>query len=381
MRISLPAAYRLSAAGSRYFGQHNIPVREVVSSDRTRYSVIDWEHIKVDFLQKMVSFRLIDAIEINRTETTSKRADFLKLTRDVCYGVIRRHFRVALKQRLRAIAAVDRLLKRPSLREHTTLDGGISPTLIRSYVSRNAAAIDSRRVMLALQAKRLIDQRDQFVEEKQHLLDAIIDAIDDESWFLQTVIEASAETGPITDALIEVINEHFHKASVADYSALILSEMLVAAEHTQFRILASRDNGVRSSDTAVDELLRKPAFRDRLAARAAALGRPIRVAFVFDANPYNPERDTVINVEISNLGLIGYADRLATTRKRDRRTLVRTLEDLADDSADIALNGPVLQIYLGGLAQAASQLGVDVQSVVELDEVKEQSTTRIRIAI
>jgi hypothetical protein len=156
--LRLPARYILTDVGITYCRQRSIPLHEIVTEDLRKGSGFVWPQVNVDFVQKLVTYGLLKEIELRRNDLTSKRLELLRLMREMCYGMLHRRYRAALKSSLRRVEEVKTLLEHPSIAIDSKGSKQVNPALIKATVTKHKEAIAELRARLRERAGELLAQ-------------------------------------------------------------------------------------------------------------------------------------------------------------------------------------------------------------------------------
>jgi ribosomal protein S15P/S13E len=219
------------------------------------------------------------------------------------------------------------------------------------------------------------------VEEKERFLEKLIASIDEESWFLLFLIDYRGHQNTITTEVLKTARSFLTKTTVAEYSALIMGELLTIAEHAQLKNLAERDNYLRTHPDELEGRLADPEFRAKLADRAQMTGELMNVSYHFETYPYDPKARSSVTIRIKNRGLLGYRSRNDVLQKRRRMLRRENLSDLVSQDQERALGANLLEVYLDAIVDAAATEGANIETEVIRDENKDETTTILTLSL
>ncbi|MFP4427201.1 MAG: hypothetical protein ACLFPP_12160 [Spirochaetaceae bacterium] len=377
--IAVPANYLLTPFGDRYCRQRGIPLSEITTSDVNRGSGFVWQQVNVGFLERLVALNLISEIEIRRHEFGSKRGEIVRLSKEIGYALIVDAFRTAVSQRLRELPAVERLLEHPSV---TTGGNGrqFDPALVQKILATQKPLLESFREALLEEGRGAVAKEDFFHAEKVRFLRRAVDSLNDESWFLLYVIDHRGKQAEVHPAILELLSSFLKRVVIPEYGGLILTELLNAAESVHLRDLAERDQYLRTHPHELEQKLRDPEFVRKLTSRGAINKEFLTLAYKFDSGEPSRTGRRVLEILLSNGGLLGYRSRNDILNRPQKRVRREKLVDLVAQDSEGTLAGSLLGIYLNALQETASEQGVDVDSEVVRDEREGRTRTIIRIS-
>ncbi|MFP4329417.1 MAG: hypothetical protein ACLFP6_01740 [Spirochaetaceae bacterium] len=379
--LRLPASYLLTRLGVTYCNQRSIPLRDIVTEDLRKGSGFAWKQVNLDFIQKLVTYGLIDEIELRRSEFTAKREELLRLIREICYGMLRRRYRSALNASLQEVEQVSQLMAHPSISIDSKGARKIDPGLITRTLETYREQIAELRDSVFTRSSDILRGDTVFLEEKERFLKRVLSTIDEETWFILFVVDYRSGKVEATEALLETTRRFLRRTTIAEYGALIFSELITIAEHAFLKNLAERDAYMRTHPEALESRLADPEFRSKLAARAELSGEPMTVSCRFEVHPYSPEHESSVKIRIKNRGLIGYKSRKDVTGKSGRRLRRESLSDLIEQDTGGDLGATLLGLYLDALTEAAEAEGAQVSTEVTRDERADQTVTELTLRL
>lgn len=379
--LRLPASYLLTPLGVTYCNQRSIPLRDIVTEDLRKGSGFTWKQVNLDFVQKLVTYGLIDEIELRRSEFTVKREELLRLIREICYGMLRRRYRSAVKSSLATVTPVQSLLEHPSISMDSRGVRKIAPGLIKGTLDTYREQIAELRESIFRRAADILEDDTLFLEEKERFLRRILEAIDEETWFILFVVDYRSGNIEATESLLETTRRFLRRTTIAEYGALMLSELITIGEYAFLKNLAERDAYMRTHPEQLESRLADPEFRSKLAARAQLAGEPMTLSYRFEVHPYAPEHESAVHVRIKNRGLLGYRSRKDVVGKRGRTLRRESLSQLIEQDAAGDLAGSMLGFYLDALTEAAEGEGAVVSTEVTRDERADQTLTQLTLRL
>lgn len=376
--IAVPANYILTPFGNRYCRQRRIPLSEIVTSDMSRGSGFVWNQVHVDFLEKLVAQGLISEIEIRRHEFGSKRAEIVRLTREIGYALIVNGLRKTISETLRALPDVEKLLEHPSV----TISGNgrqFDPALVEKVLATERPVLTELRQSLLQEASSAVAKEDFFHTEKIRFLQRAVDSLEDESWFLLYVVDHRGKQTKIFGAILELLKTYLKRVVIPEYGGLILTELLNAAEYVHLRDLAERDQYLRTHPHELEQKLRDPEFIRKLTSRGALNKEFLSLAYRFDSGEHIGSPGRGLDVVLSNSGLLGYRSRNEIINRPQKRVRREKLAELVAQDSEGTLAGSLLGIYLSALEESATEQEVEVDSDVVRDERRGTTKTTLKI--
>ncbi len=381
--IDLEGKYVLTDAGLQYCVKRGIPLRDVVLHDRRKATGFLWKRFNAAFVQKFVTHQLLASIDIERLELLSKRREIMAIASEIIYGVLFKKFRPEMKARLREQAIIQSMLAR--MGPAVTTGTSILPGAIAHFKDRHARAINAIKHSLYFAPAARVDTDDKLSatdrEEKKRIVRRFIDQIDDETWFLFALLQTGEDRERLLKELQGIVDAYVERAAIADYTALILMELVQNAERAHLLNLAERDQMVRNNPAQVEHLLTDPTFRQKLFRRAQTNGEFLVLNFQFDGNPHDPTSKTKIMASVINRGLIGYRSRQDILEKKKRDVRTTSLVHFYKESNMQELGAGLGMYYLNYLQEACERQGILFDSNVVRDERKEETIASVVLRI
>lgn len=372
-RIDLPAKFFLNQKGVDYCVSRRVPLRDLRGLDGEKSLGFDWPGCRAQSLERLVVGNMLSRIELDRSEFISVRSPLIALTQSVLYGALIARFRVELKRRLVSQPATAKILVNPTV----AMLFSDQATLAAALHSRSAA-IGDLRAELMQGCEGLASQPGRFddVAEATGLCARLLDAADGDSMLILS-LSPGGSIGPAAETVLTYAG----RMGLAEQLALLLVEFVQIAEKSYFRSMAEHDRYARSHPEELPRLLADPGFRSRLIEAGSRRGdmMTLRVSFERSIKARGAPGD--IAIALRTKGLIGREARADSGTRRGKSVRTTDLESLLKSAARDDSYADLSLAYYSGFERACSGEGMVFSSSVVLDEMKNETTATMRIAV
>jgi len=365
-RIDLPAKFFLNQKGVDCCVRSRVPLRDLRGFDGEKSLGFDWPHCRAESLERMVVGNMLSCIELDRSEFISVRSPLIAMTRSVLHGAVIARFRVELKRCLVSQPRTAKILRDPSI----AMLFSNSAALATALNSRSAVIGDLRAELRQYCEGRAYQpgRFDDSAEANRHCA-RLLDAADGDSMLILSLAPPGS-VGPAAETVLAYAG----KMGLAEQLALLLVEFVQIAEKSYFRSMAEHDRYARSHPEDLQRLLAEPEFRSRLIDAGSRMGdvMTLRISFEGSAD---------IAIALRTKGLIDRINRPDSGTKRGKSVRTTDLESLLKSAARDDSYADLSLAYYAGFEQACAGEGMVFSSSVVLDEMKNETTATMRIAI
>jgi hypothetical protein len=372
-QIDLPAKFFLNQKGVDYCVRSRIPLRDLRAFDGEKSLGFDWPRCHAESLERMVVGNMLLRIELDRSEFISVRSPLIAMTRSVLYGAVIGRFRVDLKRRLVSQPRTAKILVNPSISMLFS-----SPAALASALRSRSAEIGDLRAQLRQDCEGRASQPGRFddVVEAKRLCARLLDAADGDSMLILS-LAPSGSIGPAAETVLAYAG----KMGLAEQLALLLVEFIQIAEKSYLRSMAEHDRYARSHPEDLPRLLAEPEFRARLIDAGSRMGDVMTLRISFGGSRHDQGAPADIAIALRTKGLIDRVNRPDSETKRGKSVRTTDLESLLKSAARDDSYADLSLAYYAGFEQACAGEGMVFSSSVVLDEMKNESTATMRIAI
>ena len=262
--IDLPVKITLTADGVERYRRAQRPLKRIRMGDgRLEYGV-SLASFSADALQKMINVDYLSSVEIARTEFSDKRREVIDLNKLIVYRMLyhafeRESYELLLKSPL--ITRWNRLHPARLINEGTMFD----PALVQGLLSSCAPDLPlvSQDIQSGLLAEIHADA-DLSAEEKEvmgYLSDRYVVSMRNVLWCVLARSRTEPGYDQMVSQLVSLLRRYLDKSKIAEYLALMVTELLTYVESLRLKETARRlSPGGRPSD----DVLKDPAFRARV---------------------------------------------------------------------------------------------------------------------
>ena len=207
----------------------------------------------------------------------------------------------------------------------------------------------------------------------------LIEAIDDETWFLMALTESG--TG------------HTVASMVQSYSTrLDIAETLHTHAHGIRRQYAERSHLLNMAEHE-PLLVREPPRRTRPAVERArnsgiscssapSKGESfIFIGISFTGTILDPSAPTTVEIRVRNRGLIGYVSRTEMLNRRIKVVKESSLDQILQEQERNDLGAGLGLFYLSNLEEACSQEGIAFHTSIQRDEFRDETISLMSVTI
>jgi hypothetical protein len=233
--IELPVKITLTAEGIEWFIKHKRRLQRLHMADGTLEYGIPLANITASSLQKMINIDYIAAVELARTEFTSKRRQIIDLTKLIVYRILYKKFELETFQAFLASPLIQRWNRRYPAR---IIDADSS--FNQAYVENLLMSVAPQLPLVSqdIQQPVLKDVRetDFLSEEEKQILyflsDRYMISIRNIMWCVLVKSRGQRDYATIIRQLQRLLRQHLAKGRIAEYLALMLNELLTFTETT-----------------------------------------------------------------------------------------------------------------------------------------------------
>ncbi len=371
--VRLPSKFVLTDKGLNYCAQNRIPIRDFTTHEGRRTSGFFWESIKAPLVQKLVVNQFVEAIDIQRTECLTKRAEIIDLTKLLVYGVIYKKFKPTLDQIILESDIIQNMIKS---RTQKNIGSRLqfNPVVVQKFIQENDRTIKTLKTSLTFDPYDKIDADDDLSasekENKKWIIQKFISLIDDNIWFLFHFINKTDGKIEIINRMSDVLNSFLRKTKIADFTAFMLLEVIQYAENNHYERLASAKRA-QTQGKDIAELLQTREFREMLSAEALKKGEFVNINYKFEGDALSLTNRLRLQITIVNKGVIP---------EHIRRKLQASVQD---DGKGVSLNSFFRKFekeklaaglhYLAYLQRACVQEHIKFDSRIVSDHHRDQT--------
>ena len=372
-RIDLPAKFFLNQKGVDYCVNRRVPLRDLRGFDGEKSLGFDWPRCRAGSLEHMVVGHMLSCIVLDRSEFISVRSPLIAMTRSVLYGAVIARFRVELKRRLISQPRTAKILVNPSV----AMLFSNSAALAAALNSRSAVIGDLRAELRQdCEGKASRPGRFDDAAEANRLCARLLDAADGDSMLILSLAPPGS-VGPAAETVLSYAG----KMGLAEQLALLLVEFIQIAEKSYFRSMAEHDRYARSHPEDLPRLLAEPEFRSRLIDAGSRRGDMMTLRVSFEGSRHDRGAPTDIAIALRTKGLIDRVNSADPETRRGKSVRTTDLESLLKSAARDDSYADLSLAYYAGFEQACAGEGMVFSSSVVLDEMKNETTATMRIAI
>ena len=382
--IQIPALFFLTDSGIEYCIRRKIPVRDLKTHTGRIESGFSWDGFNAKLAQRLISDKMIEGIEINRSEFLSKRSEIIDLTKLIVYGILYKKIRPALKEVLYKSELIAKL-KRNNPRAVVSEELKFDPRIVEKFINENAKAVRTLKAGLLYEPYSVI-QRDNSLsldqkKSKMQITQKFVDVIDDNTWFLFHYISRSNDKMEIFSKINNILISFVQKTKIADYLALILMEILQNAEKSHFENLAIRDNMARAPGIEITNLLKDDNFREKLRQKAEANRIYVSLYFNLGDKAKKAGDRQRLSISVANKGLMGELERRSLQKKTKTEVKEASLADFLQSGEQDALSGGLGLLYLSYLEDACRKEDIVFDARIISDDQLEETIANMQVAI
>ncbi|HTO21316.1 MAG TPA: hypothetical protein VMQ10_02475 [Spirochaetia bacterium] len=258
--IDLPVKITLTADGVERYRRAQRPLNRIrMGDDRLEYG-ISLSSFSAEALQKMINVDYISAVEIARTEFSDKRREVIDLNKLIVYRILyhafeRESYALLLKSPL--ITRWNRTHPKRLINESTLFDS----TLVQALL--NSCAADLPLVSQDIQSGLLAEihaDPDLSAEEKEvmgYLSDRYVVSMRNVLWCVLARSRGEPGYEQLVSQLVSLLRRYLDKSKIAEYLALMVTELLTYVESLRLKETARR----LARGKGAGEVLRDPALR------------------------------------------------------------------------------------------------------------------------
>jgi hypothetical protein len=244
--IELPADVILSQRGEATLYQRQIPLREIRTHYLKKGYGFHWEHYDAKMLQQLVTNRFIKEMIISRFEFTSKRAEIRDLTKIIIYGILYEEINKEISSIFLGSQFIETINSENPLKQIGT-NTSFDKQKLADFINNNREAIDEFKKIISIDPFAVIDN-DKSLDEKTRTIRKlniknIIENIDAKNWFLFYFIIRTEDKISILQDLNNLLFEYLKKIKIADYTSLVILELLSNLEKVNLLFLYTKETG------------------------------------------------------------------------------------------------------------------------------------------
>ncbi len=381
--IELPCKIFLSSEGHKYCQNRQIPLEKLTSLEGVRGMGFNRPVIVPQLIRQLTANNLITRIELENTHFTSSRQALLSTTKLICFGILYRRFRPAMKALLLDSEIVRFLQKQGKF---PTKDNNLafSPQAISRFTAHSSRTVQSMKTALLQLPNDTIEQNQDMNEEKKdhwkHIGQNFVNAIENETWFLLSYVRRSPDYKQVLLRMQTMLIAFMRKTTIADAIAFMLMELIQNAETEHFKYLALKDNMARVKGEGIFEMLRNEEFRHKMLKKAKNSNSLLRVVYHFENLHYTDNsKKTRLRVSVTNKGRMDVAGMINKSCSKDSRTDISLVDHLLSDPD--SMGAPLGMVYYNLLENACREQKVKLESGVSTNAVHNETTALMKVTI
>jgi hypothetical protein len=363
-QIDLPLKITLTPQGVEWFVRNRRRLSQLRMADSRLEYGITVSGFPASALQQMINIDYITAIELARTEFSSKRREIIDLTKLIGFRLLYRKFEDESYRRF----LNSRLIKRWNRANPTRVldqDTVFNQATLESFLSGVAADIPavSRRlqqvVMARVQADASLGNEERRL--RSFLIDAFVLSLRKIIWYVLVRTRGQPECDELVREFQLLLAEYVDKALIAEYLALMVIEITSHTELTHYRQVAARlyDNPKAAAAVASNQRVRAAVQREmerqgdllyltyQLGGKGASIGTEhrLRIAVANQEREYARVRDQL-------------------DRKPGPSTREKSLADFYRQAPSENVGTELGRYYLSFLQSACEKQNVRIESIV-----------------
>jgi hypothetical protein len=363
-QIDLPLKITLTPQGVEWFVRNRRHLSQLRMADSRLEYGISVSNFPASALQQMINIDYITAIELARTEFSSKRREIIDLTKLISFRLLYRKFEDESYRRF----LNSRLIKRWNRANPTRVldkDTVFNQATLESFLAAVAADIPtvSRLLQQPIMARVAADASLGTEERRlrSFLIDAFVLSMRKIVWYVLVRTRGQSEYGELVREFQQLLVEYVDKALIAEYLALMVIEITSHTELTHYRQVAARlyDNPRAAREVASNERLRASVRRQmeqegdllyltfQLGSKGASIGTEHRL------------RITVANQEREYARVRDQLDKKPEPRLREK-----SLADFYRQAPNESVGTELGRYYLSFLQSACEKQNVRIESIV-----------------
>jgi hypothetical protein len=252
--IELPLKITLTPQGIEWFVRNRRKLSQLRMADRRLEYGITVSGFPASALQRMINIDYITAIELARTEFSSKRHEIIDLTKLIVFRILYRKF----EHETYRIFINSPLIKRWNRSNPTRVideDTVFNQSSLQAFLSGVAANIPtiSRELQQPFVASVRSDTSLSTDEQRQrfYLSDAFVVSMRKIIWYVLVRSRGQPEYAQLVYEFQRLLAQHVGKALIAEYLALMIIELLSYTEISHYRQVASLLSGNPKAAEAV----------------------------------------------------------------------------------------------------------------------------------
>jgi hypothetical protein len=249
---------------------------------------------------------------------------------------------------------------------------------VAAALRSRSAAIRELRAELRKSCEGMASRPGRFddMAEANRLCMRLLNAADGDSMLILS-LAPSGSIGPASETVLAYAG----RMGLAEQLALLLVEFVQIAEKSYFRSMAEHDRYARSHPEELQRLLAEPGFRSRLIDAGSRRGDTMTLRVSFEDSRRSRGAPGDIEIALRTKGLIGRDSRADPGTKRGKSVKTTDLESLLKSAARDDSYADLSLAYYAGFEQACAGEGMVFSSSVVLDEMKNETTATMRIAV
>ncbi len=399
--LNVQTKFLLTDLGENYFINKNIPMRDIVTIEGNRGSGFIWGNYKSKLIEKFIVGRLIDEIDIERSEILTKIKDICELSKLVYFSMLYKKFRPELIDVLYNSEMME-TIKQENPQIKITKNLKFNSEIVKKFLESNSDAISAAKEVLAVDAFAIIDNDKEITEKesKKRIITSFIGQIDQNMWFLFHFLSKTGGAFELMKAMNEILINYTMKTKIVDKLNPMLMDMLKIAEKAHFSRLA------RLKQTAIPEItpdnidtqFEKPEIKQKLMEYAKNTKTFINFFIKFPQEGISTNNRLRLSY---NLSLRGDIDKIMrrmkpeNEKKQEDEKENQALQEMQAIKNDIAGNNSkskstkqknragntILENHFNSLQSECAQEKIKFVANMDSDEKKEESYVVITLQI
>lgn len=374
--ILLPSLGFLTDQGIHYCAQNKIPVYDLVTFEGRKRMGFRWESLKPPAIQRLVSNLLVSSIDIQRCEFLSKRQEIFDLTKILIYGFLYTQFKQAINKILLRSDLVEAANK---VNVGKQINGNLNfnPKAVTQFLIENDLLVKGFKASLLFEPYSIIAQETKLSEkekvEKRKVVGGFVDAINNNTWFLLNSIYQSKQALEYLSEINQVLCHFVRRTLVADYTSLILLELIQNAERAHLTHLAHDQLG-KMTPQEVDGRLLDNDFRESIVTKAERKRHFMNLSYQFEIKEKEGQNPIRLQITLINKGTISERTRRVLEKKTRMATQEQSLATFYKEADKNKNLGSGLGLYyLSFLDEFCTKEKIEFGARIVSEDAKDQT--------
>ena len=378
-QIDLPLKITLTPQGVEWFVRNRRRLSQLRMADSRLEYGITVSGFPASALQQMINIDYITAIELARTEFSSKRREIIDLTKLIAFRLLYRKFEDESYRRF----LNSRLIKRWNRSNPTRVldrDTMFNQATLESFLSTVAADIPgvSRRLQQVVMARVQADASLGTEERRlrSFLIDAFVLSLRKIIWYVLVRTRGQPECDELVREFQLLLAEYVDKALIAEYLALMVIEITSHTELTHYRQVAARlyDNPRAAGAVASNQRLRAAVQR-----QMQAEGDLLYLTYQLGGKGASIGTEHRLRITVANQEREYARVRDQLEKKLEPSVREKSLADFYRQAPSESVGTELGRYYLSFLQSACEKQNVRIESIV--NQPARSDLTVIRLSL